>query len=1005
MAENDSSELERIFNLVYDAPRAERAAILDRECGDNVELRRELEAMIAGAEDERFLTSPIQETWDPAAAAALPDEPFPLLIEQPGSRIGPYKLLQLLGEGGFGSVFMADQEKPVARKVALKIIKLGMDTKQVVARFEQERQALALMDHPHVARVFDAGSTETGRPYFVMELCTGEAITEYCDKHSLSISDRLSLFVQVCQAVQHAHQKGLIHRDIKPSNILVHTQDGRPHAKIIDFGIAKATASKLTEKTLFTEHKQLIGTPEYMSPEQAEGSLDIDTRTDVYSLGVLLYELLTGSTPFDSKTLRSAAYGEIQRIIREVDPPKPSTRLQQSGDTIASVAARRDLEPRKLGTIVRGELDWIVMKSLEKDRQRRYDSANALGADVQRYLAGEAVVAAPASKTYLLRKFVRRNKGVVTAVAAVMVALSIGAAAFAWQAHRAAVERDKAQNVAEFMSEILHGVGPSVARGRDVTMLKEMMDAAAARIEQGVLRGSPEAELQLRDTIGDVYRDLSLYPESARLLEPAVPLARSLHRGDHADTARALDSLGHLNLEKGDLAAAEPLMREAMEMYKRLSSNGSLDAARTMSGLGVVVQARGDVASAETLFRDSNSLRKRLKSGDDQDFAANIDCLGNVLFARGDLPGAEAQYVESLAMYRRLFPGDHPETLIPLTNLANTLQSRGDLAGAEKLFVESLEMRRRLFPHDHAETAIGLTALGVHYFARGDYARAEPLFREALEIDRKLYGSNDHEQTSMVMGNLATVLHSRGDLAGAETLFLESIAMKKRLAPPGSADIARSLCNLALLRRTRNDPVGAEAACREAVEMLRRLFPGDHPQVALALHTLALVFQDREDYDGAERSYRQAVDMWRRLFHGDHQSLANGLTNLATLLIRRGNPSAAEPMAREAVGMFQRVNGPNFWLTGTAHLRLGQALCEMKRFANAEPELIEAQRVLSSAQGAPAAQLQDCVRTLISLYEAWEVAEPQKGHAAKAAEWQAKLATTTRPTSRPTSRR
>lgn len=364
------------------------------------------------------------------------------LREGPGTRIGPYKILQLIGEGGFGSVFMAEQEKPVARKVALKIIKLGMDTRQVIARFEAERQALAMMDHPNIARVLDAGATDAGRPFFVMELVKGEPIIEYCDRHHLNIHARLELFVQVCGAVQHAHTKGIIHRDIKPNNILVSMQDGQPSPKVIDFGIAKATSARLTDKTLFTEHRQFIGTPEYMSPEQADGSMDIDTRTDVYSLGVLLYELLTGTTPFDSVTLRSAAYAEMQRIIREVEPPIPSTRLFRSSDTIAAIAAKRQIEPRKLGLLVRGDLDWIVMKAIDKNRTRRYETANGLAMEIRRHLAGDAVSAAPPGAGYRMRKFIRRNRVMVSAGAAVAGALLIGVAAFAWQAKVARDQRD-----------------------------------------------------------------------------------------------------------------------------------------------------------------------------------------------------------------------------------------------------------------------------------------------------------------------------------------------------------------------------------------------------------------------------------------------------------------------------------------------------------------------------------------------------------------------------------
>jgi len=373
-----------------------------------------------------------------------PTKPFDPVTEEPGTKIDRYKLLEQIGEGGFGTVFMAEQELPIRRRVALKIIKLGMDTKQIVARFEAERQALAMMDHPNIARVLDGGSTTTGRPYFVMELVRGITITAYCDKNKLGIRRRLELFAQVCQAVQHAHQKGLIHRDLKPSNVLVSTQDDQPRAKVIDFGVAKATQTNLTEKTLFTKFHQMVGTPVYMSPEQADGDLDIDTRSDVYSLGVLLYELLAGATPFDAEELCSN-YAEMQRIIREVEPPPPSTRLSSLRDMLPSIAAQRDVEPGKLKTTLRGELDWIVMRCLEKDRKRRYQSASELNEDIQRYLNDESVKARPATRMYRVRKFVRRNKPSVIAASAVVLALLAGLGLATFGFFRARHERDRAE--------------------------------------------------------------------------------------------------------------------------------------------------------------------------------------------------------------------------------------------------------------------------------------------------------------------------------------------------------------------------------------------------------------------------------------------------------------------------------------------------------------------------------------------------------------------------------
>src|SRR5688572_17973632 len=413
---------------IFDAARhmddvASRAAYLSEACGAEASLRQRVDALLSVYDDQKsFLTAP-------ALGATIDLDP-PLLFTAPGTLVGRYKLLEPIGEGGYGTVFMAEQTSPVHRKVALKIIKAGMDTRQVIARFEAERQALALMDHPNIAKVFDAGVTETGRPYFVMELVKGTSITKYCDENHLPPRARLELFVQVCQAVQHAHQKGIIHRDLKPTNVLIAQYDGKPVPKVIDFGVAKATGQQLTQRTMFTGFGDVIGTLEYMSPEQAElNQLDVDTRSDIYSLGVLLYELLTGSTPLENKRARSAALLEMLRVVREEEPPKPSMRLTTS-EHLPGIAASRGLEPKKLSRLVKGELDWIAMKALEKDRARRYETAGGFAADVQRYLNDESVQACPPSAGYRFRKFARRNRAALaTGFVALLVVLVVTATA------------------------------------------------------------------------------------------------------------------------------------------------------------------------------------------------------------------------------------------------------------------------------------------------------------------------------------------------------------------------------------------------------------------------------------------------------------------------------------------------------------------------------------------------------------------------------------------------
>jgi serine/threonine protein kinase len=425
------NEREVFIAVLQKASPAERRAYLEEACCGDEALRWGVEALLevhqrAGS----FLACPA------SSSVATVDDP---IRERPGTVIGPYKLLEQIGEGGMGVVFMAEQQQPLRRKVAVKVIKPGMDSRQVIARFEAERQALALMDHPNIAHVLDAGQTPSGRPYFAMELVRGVPVTAYCDQAGLTPRERLGLFVTVCQAVQHAHQKGIIHRDVKPSNVLVTLHDGVAVVKVIDFGIAKAIGQQLTDKTLFTGFAQMIGTPMYLSPEQAGMSgLDVDTRSDIYSLGVLLYELLTGTVPFDEKRLREASYDEMRRIIREEEPPRPSTRFSTQGQASATaVAAQRQSDPKRLGQLCRGELDWIVMKALEKDRNRRYDTAGAFAADVQRYLDDEPVLACPPSRWYRLRKVLRKHRGALSAVALVVVALVAGSVVSTWQSIRA----------------------------------------------------------------------------------------------------------------------------------------------------------------------------------------------------------------------------------------------------------------------------------------------------------------------------------------------------------------------------------------------------------------------------------------------------------------------------------------------------------------------------------------------------------------------------------------
>ncbi|HEX4349511.1 MAG TPA: serine/threonine-protein kinase, partial [Verrucomicrobiae bacterium] len=606
---------EAFFTAALKRPLSERAAFLDGACRDDVALRRRLDALLAAHEQEDALpVTPLE-----SAGITPRIEPVEEFV---GRTIGRYKLVEKIGEGGCGVVYVAEQTEPVRRRVALKLIKLGMDTEAVIARFEAERQALALMDHPNIAKVLDGGTTDTGRPYFVMELVHGMRITEHCDQHKLSTPERIKLFVQVCQAVQHAHQKGIIHRDIKPSNVFVTMHDGVAVTKVIDFGIAKAIGSEsLTDKTIYTALDQFIGTPAYMSPEQATRSgLDIDTRTDIYSLGVLLYELLTGRTPFDTKTLLESGFEHMLRIIREQEPPRPSNRLSTlAAAEMTTVAQARRSEPPRLLHAIRGDLDWIAMKCLEKDRTRRYETASGLAADILRHLANEPIIARPPSTSYRFQKLIRRNKLAMASATIIFLAVSLGAAISTWQAIRATraerqqtklrdqadanekkarLEAHRSEETARFLKDMLSGVGPSTALGRDTTMLREILDKATTRVDTE-LKDEPEAQLDLRLTLARAYFDLEDYAKTEQMSRETVELAQA-HFGEvNPVAAEALHWRGMALMRLRDQGTAESVARQALAMQIKLHGTNSAEEASVLCNLGDIIRHEGKNAEAE----------------------------------------------------------------------------------------------------------------------------------------------------------------------------------------------------------------------------------------------------------------------------------------------------------------------------------------------------------------------------------------------------------------------
>jgi serine/threonine protein kinase len=699
--------------------------------------------------------------------------------------IGPYHLLQKIGEGGMGEVWVAEQHKPIHRRVALKLIKAGMDTRQVIARFESERQALAMMDHPAIAKVFEAGETDEGHPYFVMEYVQGIPITAYCDQNRLTTQERLELFEQICEGVQHAHQKAVIHRDLKPSNILVAIQDGKAVPKIIDFGVAKATAQSLTERTIYTELGVLIGTPEYMSPEQAEMTgQNVDTRTDVYSLGAILYELLVGALPFDPKELRRAGFDEIRRKIREEEPPKPSTKLSTMGDASTTQAENRRTERPALIRQIRGDLDWITMKALEKDRTRRYGSPSDLAADIDRYLHNQPIIARPPSTMYKTKKFVRRHRVGVGVAATLAVLLAAFSVTTAIQARRIASERDRANQeakaagqVSDFLVSLFKVSDPSEALGNSITA-REILDKGSTRMKDE-LKEQPQIRARLMDTMGVVYKNLGLYKQSAPLLEQALEARRLTLGHDDPAVSESLVSLGQLHYELGNFKEAERLFRESLDIRRKLTGDEDSKVSDVLNDLAMSLNSQGRYAEAEPLYRQALAIRQKLLGDQSLDVAQSLNNLGLLLYRTGAFAEAEQLFRKALEVNLKLLGEEHPEVSMNFNNLGLVLRDIGKLPEAEEAFRQTLAMDRKFYGPDHPYYANSLVNLAALQVKMGKYDEAEKNFNEGISIRGKIFGEN-HWETATARSLLGGCLTKEGKYAQAEKLLTESLEIIKK---------------------------------------------------------------------------------------------------------------------------------------------------------------------------------------------------------------------------------
>jgi serine/threonine protein kinase len=757
--------------------------------------------------NEPLLNSGEPPTVDSAgdAAQAKPAEQY--------RSFGPYSLISKLGEGGMGQVWLAEQKVPLQRQVALKIIRAGLCDDSLLQRFLSERQSLAIMSHPAIAKVFDAGATPDGQPYFVMEYVPGLPITTYCNRQRLKIRERLQLFMKVCEGVQHAHQKAIIHRDLKPANILVVEVDGQASPRIIDFGLAKSVTPQSADETMFTQAGCFVGTPGFMSPEQVDSSAgDVDTRTDVYSLGAVLYALLTDYLPFDAEDWKKKPFHELVRHLREDDPLPPSSKISANAETLKKIAESRNTQPQPLVTQLRGDLDWITMKALEKDRSRRYGTPSELAADIERYLQKQPVMARPAGTGYRIRKYVARHRVAVSVTAGLILLLAGFAFAQAVQLRRVTRERDRADRVTEFMTGMFNVSDPSQARGNTITA-REILDKSSSQIGKSLAK-DPGLRASMMDVMGTVYRNLGLYSQAQSLLEQSVEIKRVAFGPEHAETLKSSNTLAEVLMQEGEFAQAEELARRIVDSSRRVLGPRHPDTLKSMGTLAAILEEGAQYGESEKLSREVLGSAESVLGPDHPDTVGYRHTLATVLNSVARFAEAEKLLRQNLEIDQRTLGSDHPVTLHAMNAVAVTLADAGRVAEAEKIQGDMLDIQRHVLGPEHPETLGSMSNLANYISDQGRYADAEKLQRQTLEIQRRVLGLS-HPETLRTMDNLSNSVSGQGRLAEAEKLERETVDLRKRYTGPDHPWTASAVYNLACI-------LALEGRREEALSFLRQ---------------------------------------------------------------------------------------------------------------------------------------------------------------------------------------
>ncbi len=984
-----------IFADAVEKPDGDRTAFVGSACGDDVELRASVESLLASRDPSTTFLEPPEEGAVPELLSAATQH------NELGRRIGPYELIEVIATGGMGTIYRAARaDSEYETEVAVKLIKPGMDSVEAVRRFRRERQVLATLEHPNIARLLDGAVTEDGSPYLVMEYIAGAPIHQYCDESDLKVDRRLRLFRDVCAAVQHAHQALVVHRDLKPSNILV-TPEGVP--KLLDFGIAKLldpTPGSLPADTTVTAFRLM--TPQYASPEQIRGDA-ITTASDVYSLGVILYELLTGHRPYNLKT---GSRAEMERILCDVEPATPSTAIGRTREiklpdgttgtlTPETVSARRGTRPEKLARSLRGDLDTIVLAAMHKDPSRRYGSVRQLSDDIDRYLTGLPVLARRDTFRYRAGKFVRRNKFATIATAAAIVALiggTIGTTVGMHQARdalataeceteKALTEAAKADKISEFLQDMLTSARPSEG-GKDISV-RELLVEAAGAMEAG-LAEFPAVRAQIHRSIGATYYSLGMYDKARVHLGAALEIRRTLD--DDAQPllfASSLNDMGQLLRTTGAIEEAVTHFQEALSLYRLNIDGDHLDIAAVLNNLALCHRQQGDHRAAEDMYGQAIDMLERLGEQSHPDYAVMLFNMASVLRRSADYDTAEAKYTEALEAAEGMWGRQHPFVAVILAGLGVLHADIGEYEEAEAFHEESLAIRRDLLPPDHPELADSLHNLGKLMRKTGRYPAAEKHYREALDILREAFDDN-HNEVAKVLTSLGVVQASAGDHAGAEVSYLEALRIRRENFGDDHPAVATLKSNLAKQLVRRHEYESASRLYREAADTWRKHFGDAHHRVALAVSGLASVHYDQGHLEQAESLAREALAIRQAAFPEGHPDIATSMYFLGIVLSSRAQYEEAEPLLRECVRHRQRALPANHWRTALAEAALGKCLIKLARYEAAEPVVNRAHSVLREALGDEDSRTLMSVKAAVELYDAW-------GKPDKTAEWRAKL--------------